>query len=107
MSTHPHARAYVRATFYALSLTKLTCMQTHRTSDGMYAWIVDPNFSEPFSDAHREAAEAMLLSPRPTKSQVWVSNCQSSDDDHMALARDIILRDIYAKAQLVYFPPPE
>ena len=52
-------------------------------------------------------AEAMLLSPRPTKSQVWVSNCQSSHDGNMALARDIIMRDIYAKAPLVYFPPPE
>ena len=73
-------------------------------SDGVYAWIVDPKLSIAFTASQRLAAETLLLSPRPTKSQVWGSQCQNNDN--MTQARHIIVGDLYAQSRLVYYNPP-
>ena len=71
---------------------------------GIYAWIVDPQRSTAFTASQRLAAETLLLSPRPTKSQVWVSGCQT--DNNITQARHIIVGDLYAQSRLVYRDPP-
>ena len=71
---------------------------------GLYAWIVDPQRSTAFTASQRLVAETLLLSPRPTKSQVWVSQCQIGDN--MTQARHIIVRDLYVQPQLVYCDKP-
>ena len=71
---------------------------------GLWAWVVDPKLSIAFTSCQRLAAETLLLSPYLTKSQVWVSQCQSGDN--MEHATDIILRELYTQARLVYCEPP-
>ena len=71
---------------------------------GLWAWVVDPKLSIAFTSCQRMAAETLLLSPYPTKSQVWVSQCQGGDN--MEHATDIIVRELYTQSQLVHCEPP-